>query len=160
MAEVVTKRSARAGGRQSRRALRTAVDTRMLPGLTNTLPPCEIMNGSQVERIDATSMDILENIGVVFRDDIALDDWRRAGAKVEGDRVYLDRGMVRDLEPSRIAGHVGPIALDKRQSSDRDDVRRPLRAGMGIVPIGRTVGTRGPVGSPPATCLGWIRRTP
>jgi len=42
-------------------------------------------------------MDILENVGVVFRDEIALADWRRAGAKVEGDRVYLDRGLVQEL---------------------------------------------------------------
>ena len=87
----------RAGGRAARRALRSAPDVDMLPGLHNKLPPCEVMNGSQVERIDAASMDILENVGVVFRDDIALADWRKAGAKVEGDRVYLDRGLVRGL---------------------------------------------------------------
>jgi len=87
----------RAGGRAARRALRSAFDTTMLPGLTNALPFCEIMDGAQVERIDAASMDILENVGVVFRDDIALADWRKAGAKVVGERVYLDRGLVRAL---------------------------------------------------------------
>ncbi|MEO1778963.1 MAG: trimethylamine methyltransferase family protein [Pseudomonadota bacterium] len=87
----------RSGGRASRRAARQAPDLAMLPGLKNTLPWCEIMDGSQVERIDAASMDILENVGVVFRDEIALADWRRAGAKVEGETVYLDRGLVRDL---------------------------------------------------------------
>jgi len=55
------------------------------------------MDGSQVERIDATSMDILENIGVVFRDPVALADWAKAGAKVDGERVYIDRGLIRDL---------------------------------------------------------------
>jgi len=87
----------RAGGRAARRALRTAPNFDMLAGLTNALPLSEVMDGAQVERIDAASMDILENVGVVFRDDIALADWRRAGAKVVGDRVYLDRGLVRDL---------------------------------------------------------------
>ena len=87
----------RAGGRAARRALRTAPNFDMLAGLTNALPLTEVMDGAQVERIDAASMDILENVGVVFRDDIALADWRRAGAKVVGDRVYLDRGLVRDL---------------------------------------------------------------
>jgi trimethylamine--corrinoid protein Co-methyltransferase len=42
-------------------------------------------------------MAILEEVGVVFRDDIALEDWRRAGAKVEGDLVKFDRGMIREL---------------------------------------------------------------
>ena len=69
----------------------------MLKGLKNALPLCEVMDGAQVEQIDAASMDILENIGVVFRDDIALADWRKAGAKVVDDTVFLDRALVRDL---------------------------------------------------------------
>ena len=80
----------RSGGRAARRALRTAVDVTMLPGVHNKIPTCEILTGSQIEKIDAASMDILENVGVIFRDDIALADWKRAGAKIEGERVYLD----------------------------------------------------------------------
>jgi len=87
----------RSGGRAARRALRAIPNVEMLPGLHNKIPTCEIMTGSQVERVDAASMDILENVGVIFRDDIALADWKRAGAKVVDDRVYLDRALVRDL---------------------------------------------------------------
>ena len=87
----------RSGGRASRRALRAAPNVAMLPGLRNTLPWCELMDQAQVERVDAASMDILENVGVVFRDDIALADWTAAGAKVDGETVFLDRGLVRDL---------------------------------------------------------------
>ena len=92
-----TPKRSRSGGRSARRALRTAPNHAMLPGLTNTLPWCEVMDGAQVEKIDAASMDILENVGVVFRDDIALADWKAAGAKVVGDTVFPDRGLVRDL---------------------------------------------------------------
>jgi len=92
-----TATRARTGGRAARRALRTAPCFDMLPGLTRNIPLCEVMDGSQVERIDAASMDILENVGVQFRDQIALADWKAAGAKVDGERVYLDRGLVRDL---------------------------------------------------------------
>ncbi len=95
MSDVKTR--SRAGGRSARRTLRRTRDITMLPGLTNTLPLCEVMDGGQVEKIDTASMDILENVGVVFRDDIALEDWRKAGAKVEGETVFLDRGLVRDL---------------------------------------------------------------
>ncbi len=45
------------------------------------------MSAEQVERIDAASMDILETVGVLFRDPIALDDWkrrRRQGASASG----------------------------------------------------------------------------
>jgi trimethylamine--corrinoid protein Co-methyltransferase len=55
------------------------------------------MDQEHVEMIDAASMDILENVGVQFRDPIALDDWKKAGAKVVGEMVYLDRGLIRDL---------------------------------------------------------------
>jgi trimethylamine--corrinoid protein Co-methyltransferase len=87
----------RLGGRSARRAIRSAPNFDMLPGLTNNLPLCDIMDGSQIERIDTASMEILENIGVVFRDPIAIADWKRAGAKVIDETVYLDRGLVRDL---------------------------------------------------------------
>lgn len=87
----------RSGGRAARRALRSAPDFTMLPGINNRIPTCEILNGSQIERIDAASMDILENVGVVFRDEIAVADWTRAGAKVVGDRIYPDRDLIRQL---------------------------------------------------------------
>ncbi|MBU6266748.1 MAG: trimethylamine methyltransferase family protein [Sphingomonadales bacterium] len=97
MSETLTPTRSRAGGRAARRSLRTARDFTMLPGLERNLPTCEILSGAQIEKIDAASMDILENVGVVFRDAIALADWKRAGAKVDGERVYLDRGLVREL---------------------------------------------------------------
>jgi trimethylamine--corrinoid protein Co-methyltransferase len=69
----------------------------MLPGLKRNLPLCEPMNDAQIEKMDNASMDILEDVGVVFRDDIALADWRAVGADVRGETVHLDRGLVRDL---------------------------------------------------------------
>jgi len=94
--EPIRSRS-RAGGRSARRTLRATRDIAMLPGLTNRLPHCEVMDEAHVEKIDNASMHILETVGVVFRDEIALQDWAMAGAKVEGERVYLDRGLVREL---------------------------------------------------------------
>ena len=61
---------------------------------------CEIMSADDIERLDNASMDILENVGIQFRDPIALDDWRRAGAKIVDEMVYPDRGLVRDLVAS------------------------------------------------------------
>ncbi|WP_421856481.1 trimethylamine methyltransferase family protein [Oricola sp.] len=87
----------RSGGRHARRTLRGAPKHEMLPGLTRNLPVCEPMSDEQVAMIDNASMDILEEVGVVFRDPIALQDWKDAGADVRGERVHLDRAMVRDL---------------------------------------------------------------
>ncbi|MDD9743340.1 MULTISPECIES: trimethylamine methyltransferase family protein [Marinovum] len=123
MTATTAKPRMRAGGRAARRSLRSTRDVTMLPGLTNRLPLCEVMEGAQVAQIDAASMDILENVGVVFRDSVALADWRRAGAKVVGERVYLDRGLVRGLIasiPSEITYHArnpaNSVALGGRQA--------------------------------------------
>ncbi|MEL7104938.1 MAG: trimethylamine methyltransferase family protein [Pseudomonadota bacterium] len=84
-------------GRGARKAVRQTRDTTMLPALKRRLPLTEPMDQDQIAKIDAASMDILENVGVMFRDPIALEDWRGAGAKVVGEMVYLDRGLVREL---------------------------------------------------------------
>src|SRR6056297_797213 len=85
-------------GRGARKAVRQARDVTMLPALRRGIPLTEPMSAQEIERIDAASMDILENVGVVFRDEIAIADWKRAGAEVrDGDRVHLDRGLVREL---------------------------------------------------------------
>ena len=88
----------RRGGRGSRRAMRSDVREEMLPTLTRGLPLTEPMSPEQIEKIDNASMDILENVGVVFRDDEAIRDWKAAGAEVrDEDRVHLDRALVREL---------------------------------------------------------------
>ena len=84
-------------GRGAHKAIRQTRDITMLPALKRKLPLTEPMNPEQVEKIDAASMDILENVGVVFRDPIAIADWTRAGARVVGERVYPDRALVRTL---------------------------------------------------------------
>ncbi|MEE9315311.1 MAG: trimethylamine methyltransferase family protein [Rhizobiaceae bacterium] len=87
----------RRGGRNRRQQLRKDIREPMLPALKRGLPLVEPMTPDQVEKIDNASMDILENVGVVFRDEIALEDWRKAGADVRGETVHLDRGLIREL---------------------------------------------------------------
>lgn len=85
-------------GRGARKAVRQKRDIQMLPALKRKLPHTEPMDQEQIEKVDAASMDMLENVGVVFRDDIAIEQWRKAGADIrDGDRVHLDRGLVREL---------------------------------------------------------------
>lgn len=87
----------RRGGRGARRILRDAHDVTMLPGLANNLPFTEPLDDEQIHKIDDASMAILEEVGVIFRDEIALADWKEAGAKVDGERVYFDRAHIREL---------------------------------------------------------------
>jgi trimethylamine--corrinoid protein Co-methyltransferase len=88
---------ARRGGREARRTLRTAPRFEMLPTLKRGLPVLEPMDQDQIRRIHDASMGMLEEVGVVFRDPIALEDWKRAGADVRGERVHLDRNLVMEL---------------------------------------------------------------
>jgi trimethylamine---corrinoid protein Co-methyltransferase len=88
----------RRGGRDKRRELRSDRTPRMLPALKRNIPLVEPMDAEQIDKIDRASMDILEEVGVVFRDPKAIDDWRRAGADVRAEsRVHLDREPVREL---------------------------------------------------------------
>ena len=102
--------TSRRGGRDARRTLRTARRDDMLPALRHGLPYVEPLSPAQIERIHDASMGILERVGVDFRDPVALADWRRAGAKVIGERVFLDRGLVMAL----IASIPGGITLHAR----------------------------------------------
>jgi trimethylamine--corrinoid protein Co-methyltransferase len=77
--------------------MRTAPNFEMLPTLKNGLPVVQPMTPDQIERIHQASMAILEDVGVIFRDPIALEDWKKAGADVRGERVHLDRGLVMEL---------------------------------------------------------------
>ncbi|MEM8596374.1 MAG: trimethylamine methyltransferase family protein [Pseudomonadota bacterium] len=134
--------ASRRAGREQRRERRQAPDHSMLPTLTRGLPLVEPLSPEQIERIDAASMAILEEVGVVFRDPVALEDWRRAGADVRGERVHLDRGLLRDLiatvpgeitltarNPAKTVALGGPQAIFVPMTGapylrDLDDVRR------------------------------------
>ena len=85
------------GGSQARRRSRAERRDPMLGHLSRNLPIVEPLDQQQIERIDHESMRILEEVGVVFRDPIALEDWRKAGVRVDGERVYFDRGHILEL---------------------------------------------------------------
>jgi len=88
----------RRGARQSLRNKRKQRSSSMLPALKRQLPLVEPLNEEQIHRIDDASMAILEEVGVVFRDPQAIEDWKSVGADIrDGDRVHLDRALVREL---------------------------------------------------------------
>jgi trimethylamine--corrinoid protein Co-methyltransferase len=98
MGEEQQNPTGRRGGRGARREKRMAHDFTMLPALERKLPLTEPMDEGQIEKIDEASLDILEEVGVVFRDEIAIADWKKAGADVRDDyRVHFDRDMIREL---------------------------------------------------------------
>lgn len=58
------------------------------------IPPMDLVTPDELQRIHDASMDIIEEIGIDFRDETALQHWRAAGASVTGDRVRIDRELL------------------------------------------------------------------
>ena len=90
-------REGRRGGREARRQARTAVQVRALPVLERRVPVYEVLDEAGLERIHEASLQILEQIGIDFRDAEALELWKNAGAEIERWRVRIPRELLMDL---------------------------------------------------------------
>lgn len=89
--------------RRSGRQVRTAERSRKGPGvgrayITRNIPTYDILSEENLLKIEAAADRILAETGIEFRDDpVALDHWKRAGAKVEGLLVRFEPGMLREI---------------------------------------------------------------
>jgi len=63
---------------------------------TNPLKPYDILSAEQVQQIDDHAMLILQEIGVDFLHPRALDIFRRAGLKIEDQRVRFERAFIEE----------------------------------------------------------------
>jgi trimethylamine--corrinoid protein Co-methyltransferase len=92
-----TAHEGRRGGRAARREARTTLQVRALPVLERKIPVYEILDAERLELIHRASLAILEEIGIDFRDDEAVEMWRDAGAEVERYRVRIPGELLMDL---------------------------------------------------------------
>jgi len=85
----------RTTGSRSRRAVHAA-QQRPWARLVNPYEPIRVASEDQIEAMHLASMDVLENLGIEFLGDAALDLFARAGATVDrGSKlVRMDRGLV------------------------------------------------------------------
>lgn len=88
------KKSAR-----ERRKERRATAVHAAPAyITRQIPPYEILGEEGLRRIEVAADRILAEVGIEFRgDDVALDLFRRAGAKADGVRCTFEPGMLREI---------------------------------------------------------------
>src|SRR4051812_11379673 len=84
----------RRGGRSSVVAAREAERRPRISTLKYGIRPVEAVSADQLERIHQASRAILREIGIEFRDETALSQWREAGAAVTDQRVRLEADMV------------------------------------------------------------------
>ena len=108
MAEPAGRRS-RSGGGAARRAERTAVSIETERYIDRNIPLYEFLDNATLELIEYNAETVLEEIGVNFVDSpVALERWLSVGAKIEGERVRIPRGLARNLcktAPSKFIQH-------------------------------------------------------
>ena len=98
-AETQTSRGRRAGGgRDAKRAARSARSSQSVPYITRKIPYFEVLDEEGLSIIERNADTILEEIGIDFRDDAeALELFRGAGCDVKGERVHFPRGLARKI---------------------------------------------------------------
>jgi len=93
-------------GREALRASRQSETTPRLKTVRYGLKPVELVSEDQLDKVHRASLSILKEVGIDFRDEVALHQWKEAGADVRGQRVHLDPGLVEhllSLAPSRFS---------------------------------------------------------
>ncbi|MEX2647540.1 MAG: trimethylamine methyltransferase family protein [Alphaproteobacteria bacterium] len=81
-------------GREARRQERLHAPVVQRRTLVREIPLYELLDAERLEIVHDASMTILEEIGIDFRDDEAIQLWRAAGADVKGQRVRMPRALV------------------------------------------------------------------
>ncbi len=86
-------------GRAGRAVMRAAGFASLgRPFIIRNIPTYDVLSEENLTRIEKTSDRILAEIGIEFRDDpVALDHWRRAGAKIEGVLVKFEPGLLQEV---------------------------------------------------------------
>ena len=102
-------------GRQARQLERSKKGGGMgRPYILRNIPTYDVLSEENLLRIEAAADRVLAETGIEFRDDpVALEHWKRAGAKVDGVLVRFEPGatkvrnesltLVLPLAPSVIA---------------------------------------------------------
>lgn len=84
-------------GRERRKTAREAQVTPRLSTIRYGIKPVEIVDADELQRVHNASLEILKEVGIDFRDEVALAQWKEAGADVRGKRVHIDGDMVEGL---------------------------------------------------------------
>ena len=109
MNDATPRRRARGGGGAARRAERTSVRIETAKYIERNIPVYEVLSEEALDVIEANAETVLAEVGVNFVNNPgALQRWRDAGADVQGERVYIPRGLARELcktAPSSFTQH-------------------------------------------------------
>lgn len=89
----------RSGGRAARVAERRGADSRPpAPAyITRKVAPHDLLDPDGLDRIEAKADQLLAEVGIDVNEDQDREEFRRAGARVDGTRVRFEPGHVREL---------------------------------------------------------------
>ncbi|MEN0088307.1 MAG: trimethylamine methyltransferase family protein, partial [Pseudomonadota bacterium] len=97
-AETSAPRSQRRSGGRSARAATARKAATNAPYIQRRVPYLDYLSEEGLTRIEEQADWLLQEVGIEFRDDPrALEIWREAGATTKGTRVYIPKGMARQL---------------------------------------------------------------
>ena len=136
----------RRGGRAARIQLDEAAADVQAVQLRRTIPTYELLDEANLDRLEVHSDWILAEIGVDIRgDDEALELFRSAGARVDGERVRFDPGLAAALcastvrrteESDEVATDRNAAAAAAHSPSRRCSLARPAsRQGNILAPL-------------------------
>ena len=92
------QRRRKEGGRSAKRVSRQHASASVAAYIERKIPYFELLDEAALELLEYNADTVLEETGSEFRDfPQALDLFRSAGAKVEGERVRFPRGMCRTI---------------------------------------------------------------
>ena len=98
MTDTSERRGRRGGGRAGRQAARAGAAAVTRPYLERRLPPVDMLDEAGLAQIEENAETILAEVGVAFQEfPEALELWRQAGARVEGEMVYFEKGQCREI---------------------------------------------------------------
>ncbi len=100
--------SRRSGGRAARVADRAHVDHHAPAFIRRKVRPHDLLSEDGLDLIERKADQLLAEVGIDVNEDQDRNEFRRAGAQVDGNRVRFEPGMVRELcatAPSEFTQH-------------------------------------------------------
>ena len=99
MSDVAPPKRRRSGGRAANTAKRLTSDINQMPWRLpiNTDRPTEPLDGDGVQAIHDGAMRILEEIGIEFLNEEAVELFKQAGCTVDGTNVKMGRDWVMEM---------------------------------------------------------------
>ena len=113
----MSERRGRSGGREARRAARSQPKSQAEPFVRRAIPCYEVLDQAGLELIEHNADTILEEVGIEFHFDDALQRWKDAGADVQGTRVRFPRGMCRSIIQASAPREEDVMASTSRSST-------------------------------------------